>query len=80
MSGDKLLTLSDAGNRAFRDGNFEKALLLYNEAIQLHPTNYILYSNRSAIHLRLKCFRESLADAKQTLALNPKWAKVSHSC
>ncbi|VDM92662.1 unnamed protein product [Litomosoides sigmodontis] len=75
MSGDKVLALSEAGNRAFHDGNVEKALLLYNEAIQLHPTNFILYSNRSAILLRLKCFRESLADAKQTLVLNPKCAK-----
>ncbi|CAG9537906.1 unnamed protein product [Cercopithifilaria johnstoni] len=75
ISRDKLSTLSNAANRAFYDGNFEKALILYNEAIQLHPTNFILYSNRSAIFLRLKYFRESLADAKQTLALNPKWAK-----
>lgn len=77
MSHDKLLTLSNAANRAFYAGNLEEALALYNEAIHLHPTNFILYSNRSAIFLRLKCFRESLADAKQTLALNPKWAKVS---
>ncbi|KAK6102045.1 TPR repeat family protein [Brugia pahangi] len=75
MPYDKLITLSDAANRAFYDGNFEKALTLYNEAIQLHPTNFILYSNRSAIFLRLKCFRKSLDDAKQSLALNPKWAK-----
>lgn len=80
MSCDKLITLSDVANRAFYDGNFEKALTLYNEAIQLNPTNFILYSNRSAIFLRLKCFRKSLDDAKQSLALNPKWAKVSLYC
>ncbi|EFO17421.1 TPR Domain containing protein [Loa loa] len=75
MSRDKLITLSDVANRAFYSGNFEKALILYNEAIQLHPTNFILYSNRSAVFLRLKCFHNSLDDAKQSLALNPKWAK-----
>ncbi|VBB33344.1 unnamed protein product [Acanthocheilonema viteae] len=75
MSRDKLLTLSDVANRAFYDGNFEKALTLYNEAIQLHPTNFILYSNRSAIFFRLRYFHQSLADAQQALALNPKWAK-----
>uniref|UniRef100_A0A0R3S6J0 TPR_REGION domain-containing protein n=1 Tax=Elaeophora elaphi TaxID=1147741 RepID=A0A0R3S6J0_9BILA len=75
MSRDKLLKLSDAANEAFYGGKFEKALTLSNEAIQLHPTNFILYSNRSAVFLRLRRFRESLADAKQSLALNSKWAK-----
>ncbi|KAM3723003.1 Tetratricopeptide repeat protein [Dirofilaria immitis] len=75
MSRDKLTTISNAANREFYDGNFEKALTLYNEAIQLYPTNFILFSNRSAIFLRLKCFHKSLDDAKQSLILNPKWAK-----
>ncbi|VDM95543.1 unnamed protein product [Onchocerca ochengi] len=75
MSRDKLTTLSNAANRAFYDGNFQKALKLYTEAIQLDPTNFILFSNRSAIFLRLKYFRESLDDAKQSIALNSKWAK-----
>uniref|UniRef100_A0A915PUK0 MalT-like TPR region domain-containing protein n=1 Tax=Setaria digitata TaxID=48799 RepID=A0A915PUK0_9BILA len=75
MSGDKLITLTNAANRAFQDGNFNQALSLYHTAIQLYPTNSILYSNRSAIFLRLKRFHESLDDAKQAILLSPKWAK-----
>ena len=39
------------------------------------PSNYLLYSNRSAIYARLGKHSEALADAEKTVQLKPDWPK-----
>lgn len=69
----KLRESSDAVNRQ----DYSTAIQAYTEAILLDPTNHILYTNRSAAYAKLNQYNKSLADARKSRELNPKWAKVS---
>ncbi|KZT26913.1 hypothetical protein NEOLEDRAFT_1042914, partial [Neolentinus lepideus HHB14362 ss-1] len=40
--------LKDQGNKAFQAKDYDKAIELFNQAIELDPQNHVLYSNRSA--------------------------------
>ena len=64
-------------NAACQSGDFEKAVSLYTEAIQLDPANHILYSNRSAAHIKMGQFTKALQDAIKAKELNPEWPKVN---
>ena len=63
-------------NAACQSGDFEKAIGLYTEAIQLDPNNHILYSNRSAAFIKLGQFSKALKDAVKAKDLNPDWPKA----
>lgn len=67
--------LKDKGNKALTDGDFEEAIKCYSEAINLDPTNHVLYSNRSAAYCKASRFEEALNDAEKTIEINPKWPK-----
>lgn len=61
---------------ACQSGDFDTAVALYTEAIALDPQNHILYSNRSAAHVKLQQYQKALQDAIKARDLNPKWPKV----
>ncbi|XP_043722453.1 hsp70-Hsp90 organizing protein 2-like [Telopea speciosissima] len=63
------------GNAAFSAGRFEEATRFFSEAIDLAPTNHVLYSNRSAAYASLHKYNESLVDAKKTVEIKPDWSK-----
>ncbi|GLT91019.1 hypothetical protein SLE2022_089290 [Rubroshorea leprosula] len=63
------------GNAAFSSGDFQAAIRHFTEAINLAPTNHVLYSNRSAAYASLNQFESALTDAKKTVELNPDWSK-----
>lgn len=63
------------GNAAFSAGNFEEAIRHFTDAINLAPTNHVLYSNRSAAYASLSKFSEALSDAQKTVELKPDWPK-----
>ncbi|XP_075522897.1 hsp70-Hsp90 organizing protein 3-like [Primulina tabacum] len=63
------------GNAAFSAGNFTDAVSHFTEAINLVPTNHVLYSNRSASFASLGNFSEALSDAQKTVELKPDWSK-----
>ena len=64
-------------NAACQTGDFALAISLYTEAIRLDPANHILYSNRSAAHVKLGQFGKALQDAVKAKQLNPEWPKVN---
>lgn len=66
-------------SEAVNGGDFRRAVQLYTEAIQLDPSNHILFTNRSAAYCKLRQFHKSLEDAKRAKQLNSKWAKVGTS-
>ncbi|KAL6501597.1 Hsp70-Hsp90 organizing protein 3 [Orobanche gracilis] len=63
------------GNSAFSAGNFNDAVRHFTDAINLAPTNHVLYSNRSAAYASLNKFSEALTDAQKTVELKPDWSK-----
>uniref|UniRef100_W5LRS8 Uncharacterized protein n=1 Tax=Astyanax mexicanus TaxID=7994 RepID=W5LRS8_ASTMX len=63
-------------NEACQRGDFQTAVKLYGEALRADPQNCILYSNRSAAHLKLGQYQTALDDAVKARLLNPKWPKV----
>lgn len=63
------------GNAAFSSGNFSDAIRHFSDAINLAPTNHVLYSNRSAAYASLNQFSEALSDAEKTVELKPDWGK-----
>jgi tetratricopeptide (TPR) repeat protein len=56
---------------AHNDKNSEK----FGEAIELDPTNHVLYSNRSGAYASLKDWEKALEDANKTTEIKPDWAK-----
>uniref|UniRef100_T1J2M9 Uncharacterized protein n=1 Tax=Strigamia maritima TaxID=126957 RepID=T1J2M9_STRMM len=63
-------------NAACQNGDFESAVKLYSEAIDLDQTNAILHSNRSAALIQLNKYSQALQDAIKARELNPKWPKA----
>ncbi|CAF1722535.1 hsp70-Hsp90 organizing protein 2 [Brassica napus] len=63
------------GNAAFSSGDFASAVTHFTDAINLAPTNHVLFSNRSAAHASLHQYEKALSDAKKTVELKPDWAK-----
>lgn len=66
-------------NEAIKCGHYDQAVQLYTEAITLDPNNYILYSNRSAAHMKRGKPALALKDARMARQLNTSWAKVCTS-
>lgn len=64
-------------NEACQRGDFQAAVHLYSDALQVDSQNCILYSNRSAAFLKLGQHQAALEDAEKACELNPKWPKVS---
>ncbi|GAA5946657.1 hypothetical protein JCM3765_000334 [Sporobolomyces pararoseus] len=67
----------EAGNAAFKSGDYSTALSKYSEAIALAPSSYMLLGNRSLTYLKLSPpdYSSALADAEAALKLAPTWAK-----
>ncbi|XP_052170641.1 hsp70-Hsp90 organizing protein 3-like [Diospyros lotus] len=63
------------GNAAFAAGDYSTAIRHFTEAIDLAPTNHVLYSNRSAAYASLGQYSDALSDAQKTVDLKPDWSK-----
>lgn len=75
----KLNELKELGNNAVKEEKCEAAVLYYTQAIKMDPSNFTLYSNRSYAFLKMQQYYLAMEDAKQTIHLNPSWAKVCKS-
>ena len=63
-------------NEACQHGDYNRAILLYTEALKLDANNYIIYSNRSAAYLKQGKFDLALEDACHAQKLCPGWPKA----
>ena len=63
------------GNEAFKKGEYDKAIGLYQKAIELDPQNHVLYSNKSGALINVGKFQEALDDSEQCLKLSPQFSK-----
>ena len=57
---------------AIDEHNFEDAMALYSQAIELAPTDTYLYTERSYCHQMLQKFELSLTDAQKAIELSDK--------
>lgn len=60
---------------AFSAGDFSTAVRHFSTAMSVGPSNYLLYSNRSAAYARLHQYSEALADAEKAVKLKPDWSR-----
>jgi stress-induced-phosphoprotein 1 len=51
------------GNQAFKEKKFEESVQLYSKAIELNPSDHVLYSNRSGAYASLSNYEEAEKDA-----------------
>lgn len=47
----------------------------FSQAIEIDPSNHVLYSNRSACYASLRDFDNALKDAEKTTEIKPDWSK-----
>jgi len=67
--------LKAEGNKAFAAKNFEEAIDKFSQAIELDPSNHVLYSNRSGAYASLKQYDQALEDASKTTEIKADWPK-----
>lgn len=78
---EKAMKLKAAGNRAFGAGDFDKAIALYNEAIEACPADRpvdlaTFYQNRSACYEKRELWDQVKEDCTVALKLNEKYVKA----
>jgi len=72
----KGVAAKEAGNDAFKAGDFKGALGHYTEAVARDPSVPAYYTNRAAARAKLMDFSGALADAEAALKLDPKNARA----
>ena len=58
-------SLKDEGNKAFAAKDYDKAIELFSQALELDPNNFVLWSNRSAAKAGKRQWQGALDDAEQ---------------
>lgn len=64
------------GNEFFKQGQFEKALEEYKAGLKCDPECIAIYSNRSAVWIKLKEIDFALNDCKKCFELDPNFIKA----
>eukprot|EP01121_Diplochlamys_sp_Union-15-3_P000369 TRINITY_DN10345_c0_g1_i1.p1 TRINITY_DN10345_c0_g1~~TRINITY_DN10345_c0_g1_i1.p1 ORF type:complete len:478 (-),score=77.14 TRINITY_DN10345_c0_g1_i1:121-1554(-) len=79
MADDEKKKLSEQkkneANKLFLAFKYDQALQLYNQAIELDPSNPILYGNKAFANLKLENFGDAITDATKAIELDPKYVK-----
>jgi stress-induced-phosphoprotein 1 len=79
MSSGEIAALKEQGNELYLQKHFAEAVRVSTQALELDPTNHVLYSNRYVASLRkegdLAATTAALWDAIKCTELQPEWAK-----
>lgn len=80
---DRILRLKEQGNTAFKNKEFEEALIFYSRAINmvrgyenLNRETATVLTNRATVHMELHSIQEALEDAEEAVKCDPTWMKV----
>lgn len=75
--GRHVVTRQAKGNAAFSAGGFEEAVKYFSDAIELDPTNHVLFSNRSAAQVEHAAARHGRLRALACAQFGPLTALTS---
>eukprot|EP00095_Tigriopus_kingsejongensis_P002211 maker-scaffold351_size199180-snap-gene-0.27 protein:Tk02211 transcript:maker-scaffold351_size199180-snap-gene-0.27-mRNA-1 annotation:"small glutamine-rich tetratricopeptide repeat-containing protein a" len=64
------------GNELMKKEDFEKAIELYTQAIELDPNNQVLYCNRAAAHSKMNNHYAAVEDCKRAIDMDPTYGKA----
>jgi small glutamine-rich tetratricopeptide repeat-containing protein alpha len=64
------------GNELVGQAKYKEAIGYYTRAIELAPTNHILFANRAAAHTHMKDYKSAIIDCEHCIALNESYAKA----
>ncbi|KAF8485366.1 chaperone [Russula ochroleuca] len=67
--------LKAEGNKAFSAKDYDRAIDLFSQALDLDQSNFVIWSNRSAAKAGKRDYDGALADADECIKVNPTWAK-----
>lgn len=67
--------LKSLGNAAFKAGEWQRAIELYSQALNLSPDAHQILANRSAAFLRQGLLDDAVRDAELCILKAPLWAK-----
>ncbi|XP_068630949.1 tetratricopeptide repeat protein 12-like [Battus philenor] len=73
---EKMDTLNTQAIKAFRRGDYDKALSCYNRAIEYIRDNHMLYCDRALTNIKLGNYEKVLNDCDLALRLNEKSFKA----
>ncbi|XP_052265226.1 uncharacterized protein LOC127867806 isoform X2 [Dreissena polymorpha] len=66
------------GNASFNNADFEEAIKCYSEAAKNDPVHHVYYGNRALAYIKVKKFKEALADSRRAVILKPDFPKGHH--
>ena len=69
--------IKEAGNKAFLAKNYQEAVEMYTQAIEisLQTPNHIYYANRANAYLELQQYEECIADCNQSIKIDKTFIK-----
>lgn len=67
--------IKEEANNCFKKQDYNKAIDLYSQAIELNPTVAVYYGNRSIAYLKTECFGYALNDATKAIELDKAYVK-----
>jgi small glutamine-rich tetratricopeptide repeat-containing protein alpha len=68
--------LKQKGNELVGQTKYKEAIGCYTRAIELAPSNHILFANRAAAHTHMKDYKSAIIDCEHCIALNDSYAKA----
>ena len=67
--------LKEKGNDEYKKKNYNTAINLYTQAIEINPNEETLYGNRALCYKGVNKFRQAMYDLNNAIKLNPKNTK-----
>ncbi|BFU18651.1 protein phosphatase, putative [Entamoeba histolytica HM-1:IMSS-B] len=65
----------EQGGQYFKQGDFTRALQMYNKAILEEPEQAVHYSNRAICYIKLECYKAAISDAERCVEIDPNFVK-----
>ena len=76
----KLDRMKEEGNAHFKASEYQQAVDVYTQALEVDPSNKVtnskIFHNRALSHIHLKQYAAAIADASRALELDPSYTKA----